>query len=200
MLSNYRPDVASPRPDATSRKRRQLVVLAALLLLPLLVLQLRVAEPFLTPSVAATVATVLRDPFRYAGTRRRIARSYALAVAVAVPVSALGALLALPTVVTVAVAVVVALSSGRVRFHPPAVGLPLSVQTGQIVSVGISWSVIVLSTAYILLALVLVSRLLNPATTTPPLVRRWRPRWRWCWRRRWWAAPRRRPHAARRSR
>ncbi|GAA3437891.1 hypothetical protein GCM10018954_075050 [Kutzneria kofuensis] len=183
-----------------SSRRRRAVAWAALLLVPLVVLQLRFPEPFLTPSIAATVATALRDPIRYGRDWRRITVSYVVAAAVVVPLSVAGALLALPVAATTGVAVAMAMSIHRVRFHPPAVGLSLSVGTAQVGQVGVEWSVITLATVYIVLALAWSTRGLKPATVIRPPVPRSRPRWHWCWPRLSWPAPKRRRLADRRDR
>jgi hypothetical protein len=119
------------------------------------VLELAFGHPFMASTLASTVAVALLAPSRYRRDLGVIARSYAVALPVAVALSILGSALSLPSVLTATVAAVLVIAIKRGRLHPPAASVPFAVTvTGPIRQLVLDWLLVAAMTSYLLLALV----------------------------------------------
>jgi hypothetical protein len=136
---------------------------AAALFAPLVVLEVVYWQPFVASTFASTAAIALHDPHRYRRDWVRILRCYALAFAGTVPLSLGGAALALPGVVSAAVAAVLLLALRSGRFHPPIACVPFAITTMPsapvpIPHVAMAWLIVLGATGYVLLTLVVLTR------------------------------------------
>jgi hypothetical protein len=144
----------------------RVLLLAAALFAPLVVLEVVYWQPFVASTFASTAAIALHDPHRYRRDWARILRCYALAFAGTVPLSLGGVALELPAVLPAVVSAVVLLALRSGRFHPPIACVPFSITTMPsapvpIPHVALAWLVVLGTTGYVLLALVVLIRTAN---------------------------------------
>nr|GLK33640.1 hypothetical protein GCM10017611_04820 [Rhodococcus wratislaviensis] len=140
---------------------------AAVLFAPLVVLEIAFWQPFVASTFASTSAIALHRPSQFQRDWVRILRCYALAFLSSVPLSLSGVALDLPTVLPAAVAALLILTSRRGRFHPPVACVPFAVTTvpstpSLINDVAVDWLVVVGATGYLLLVLAALTRVTTP--------------------------------------
>jgi hypothetical protein len=150
-------------PPVPRRTPLRVLLPAAALFAPLVVLEMVYWQPFVASTFASTAAVALHDPDRYRRDWVRILRCYVLAFAATVPLSLGGTALALPEVVLAVVAAVLLLTSRSGRFHPPIACVPFAITTipsapVPVPQVVVAWLVVLGATGYVLLALVVLIR------------------------------------------
>ena len=119
---------------------------------------LRAGQPFAISAIASTAAIVLHAPKRYRRRPQVIIGCYLVAVAVAVPITLGGVVLAWPTPITASVAAALIAATSAARTHPPAACIPLAiVATTDPASMVMRWALFVAAAVYSLAVLWLLT-------------------------------------------
>lgn len=150
---------------ASSRDRAWVLGAATMLFVPLGILTTILGEPFALSAFASTAAIVLNHPCIYRAQPYRVAASYCIALAVAIPSSLAGIALSVPPLCTASIAVALLVAGPAGRFHPPTACVPLAVLTSLPLAVALSrWALFALAMTYHLLALWFLTRILERHT------------------------------------
>jgi hypothetical protein len=129
-------------------------LLAGVLLIPVAAVDLRLGQPFAFSAVASTAAIVLHAPHRFQRRPQTIIGCYVVALAVAVPITLGGAIVAWPALITAAVAAALIVATPAARIHPPVACIPLAiVATTDPVALATRWALFVGTAAYCLTVL-----------------------------------------------
>jgi hypothetical protein len=139
-------------------------VFALILLIPVAVVDLRAGQPFAISAIASTAAIVLHAPKRYQRRPQVIIGCYLVALAVAVPITLGGVVLAWPTLITASVAAALIAATSAARTHPPAACIPMAiVSTTDPASMVMRWALFVAAAVYSLAVLWLLTLSLRTA-------------------------------------
>jgi hypothetical protein len=144
------------------RRTALILLLAAVLFTPLVVLQLVWDRPFVASTFASIAAIAFHDVVRYRRDRRRTFLGYAAVFALAIALSLGATALSLPFALPATATAVLVLASPQGRACPPLACVSFAVPvSGPIGTLVLDWAVAAAAAAYVLTALVPVTGLLT---------------------------------------